>query len=106
MKTCTLKEDLNKADGDNAEIVITTSPNFQNADTAKVQLVYTSGNDWTLKIHTNNPLGWEIKGLYIECIATKSGANIAGDTGYAASSYGIADVSNSNKRYMGPLHIK
>ncbi len=29
-----------------------------------------------------------------------------GPTGYAATSYGIADVTNSRLRYMGPLHIK
>ena len=55
---------------------------------------------------TTDPAGFEIKGLYIECNAQKNGANVPGDTGYDQYSYGISDVTSSQKRYMGPLHIK
>ena len=69
-------------------------------------LVDSGGGDFQLKIKTDDVAGYEIKGLYIECDVEKNGASVVGETGYTAQSYGITDVANSDKRYMGPLHIK
>ena len=108
MTSCTLLQDTSKTDIDNAHSLssITTSPTFSAVDTSKVALInYGSGN-YQLQIKTSHTAGFEYKGIYLECDVQKNGANTAGVTGYPTNAYGIADVTNSQKRYAGPLRIK
>ena len=104
--SCGLVQDANKVDGDGAENTITTNPNFSAVSTNQIELVTQTNGNYQLKIKTHDPAGFEIKGLYIVCDAKRNGVAVAGETGYTTNAYGIADVFNSQKRYMGPLHIK
>ena len=104
---CTLLQDTSKTDSDNAHSLssITTSPTFAAVDATKVALVDNFGS-YELQIKTSHTAGFEYKGIYLECHAQKNGVNTAGDTGYPNNAYGIASVTNSQKRYAGPLRIK